>query len=253
MDLEPCIVIILGEERQDLTWLVVKFTDFFNVSCSEHVLYLSFWCVSLLIWSIICRDVKERLLRLGSNPLMSCWKSVSCVYHGLLFTLNDLKMCNVGLPCLKVVDNTDPPFLSLFDLITCKLYSAELCYCYLYLCALAIKLMVKWQIMAGSLPGTDDPVLQREKLYLLAIGHYRSGDYSRSRDLVERCLMVLSSLFLLILAFLWKDLNRSLKPFNFLTSWLLPQQLYHTDFTCSFCWKNHNCVCFMPLIEALFP
>nr|AFK45438.1 unknown [Lotus japonicus] len=45
-------------------------------------------------------------------------------------------------------------------------------------------------MLEGSLPGTDDPVQQREKLYLLAIGHYRSGDYSRSRDLVERCLMI---------------------------------------------------------------
>jgi mitochondrial fission 1 protein len=27
-------------------------------------------------------------------------------------------------------------------------------------------------------------------LYLLAVGKYRSGDYSRSRQLVERCLEV---------------------------------------------------------------
>ncbi|XP_010453307.1 PREDICTED: mitochondrial fission 1 protein B [Camelina sativa] len=30
----------------------------------------------------------------------------------------------------------------------------------------------------------------REKLYLLAVGYYRSGDYSRSRDCIERCLEV---------------------------------------------------------------
>ncbi|RYR00358.1 hypothetical protein Ahy_B07g088491 isoform H [Arachis hypogaea] len=44
--------------------------------------------------------------------------------------------------------------------------------------------------MPGSLPNTSDPLQQREKLYLLAVGYYRSGDYSRSRDLVERCLMI---------------------------------------------------------------
>jgi len=30
----------------------------------------------------------------------------------------------------------------------------------------------------------------REKLYLLALGYYRSGDFSRSRDCIERCLEV---------------------------------------------------------------
>ncbi|CAK9184383.1 unnamed protein product [Ilex paraguariensis] len=30
----------------------------------------------------------------------------------------------------------------------------------------------------------------REKMYLLAVGYYRSGDYSRSRQLVERCLEI---------------------------------------------------------------
>ncbi|KAJ1388025.1 Tetratricopeptide-like helical domain superfamily [Sesbania bispinosa] len=45
-------------------------------------------------------------------------------------------------------------------------------------------------MLEASLPSTNDPLQQREKLYLLAVGHYRSGDYSRSRDLVERCLMI---------------------------------------------------------------
>jgi len=44
--------------------------------------------------------------------------------------------------------------------------------------------------MAASLPSTKDPLLQREKLYLLAVGYFRNGDYSRSRDLVDRCLTV---------------------------------------------------------------
>ncbi|XP_061342810.1 mitochondrial fission 1 protein A-like [Gastrolobium bilobum] len=45
-------------------------------------------------------------------------------------------------------------------------------------------------MLEASLPGTDNPLQQREKLYLLAVGYYRSGDYSRSRDLVERCLVI---------------------------------------------------------------
>ncbi|KAI4308167.1 hypothetical protein L6164_031269 [Bauhinia variegata] len=45
-------------------------------------------------------------------------------------------------------------------------------------------------MLEASLPGTSDLIQQREKLYLLAVGYYRSGDYSRSRDLVDRCLMI---------------------------------------------------------------
>ncbi|KAL2582838.1 hypothetical protein AAZV13_14G032200 [Glycine max] len=41
-----------------------------------------------------------------------------------------------------------------------------------------------------SLPATEDPLQQREKLYLLAVGYYRNADYSRSRDLVDRCLAI---------------------------------------------------------------
>ncbi|PON75787.1 Mitochondria fission 1 protein [Parasponia andersonii] len=35
-----------------------------------------------------------------------------------------------------------------------------------------------------------NPLELRERLYLLAVGYYRSGDYSRSRELVEQCLMI---------------------------------------------------------------
>ncbi|XP_004491260.1 mitochondrial fission 1 protein A-like [Cicer arietinum] len=45
-------------------------------------------------------------------------------------------------------------------------------------------------MLQSSLPSTIDPLQQREKLYLLAVGYYRSGDYSRSRDLVEKCLEI---------------------------------------------------------------
>ena len=43
-------------------------------------------------------------------------------------------------------------------------------------------------MLEASLPATKDPLQQREKLYLLAVGYYRNADYSRSRDLVDRCL-----------------------------------------------------------------
>ncbi|RID42250.1 hypothetical protein BRARA_J02154 [Brassica rapa] len=41
-----------------------------------------------------------------------------------------------------------------------------------------------------SLLNDTSPITLREKLYLLAIGYYRSGDFSRSRDYIERCLEV---------------------------------------------------------------
>ncbi|KAI7731341.1 hypothetical protein M8C21_033512 [Ambrosia artemisiifolia] len=45
-------------------------------------------------------------------------------------------------------------------------------------------------MLEGSLPSTTDPLQMREKMYLLAVGYYRSGDYSRSRQLVDRCLEI---------------------------------------------------------------
>lgn len=36
----------------------------------------------------------------------------------------------------------------------------------------------------------SSPLQLRETIYLLAVGYYRSGDYSKSRELVEQCLMV---------------------------------------------------------------
>ncbi|CAL4995744.1 unnamed protein product [Urochloa decumbens] len=41
-----------------------------------------------------------------------------------------------------------------------------------------------------SLDNYNSPLQTREKLYLLAVGHYRNGDYSKSRQLVERCLEI---------------------------------------------------------------
>ncbi|GAB4843918.1 Mitochondrial fission 1 protein A [Ancistrocladus abbreviatus] len=37
---------------------------------------------------------------------------------------------------------------------------------------------------------SGSPLQTREKLYLLAVGFYRSGDYSRSRQLVDQCLEI---------------------------------------------------------------
>ncbi|CAA0833499.1 Mitochondrial fission 1 protein A [Striga hermonthica] len=43
---------------------------------------------------------------------------------------------------------------------------------------------------ASLAAGSSSPLQEREKLYLLGVGHYRSGDYSRSRQLVDRCLQI---------------------------------------------------------------
>ncbi|CAK9182871.1 unnamed protein product [Ilex paraguariensis] len=45
-------------------------------------------------------------------------------------------------------------------------------------------------MLEASLAGSSSPLQMREKMYLLAVGYYRSGDYSRSRQLVERCLEI---------------------------------------------------------------
>ncbi|ONK67502.1 uncharacterized protein A4U43_C05F710 [Asparagus officinalis] len=45
-------------------------------------------------------------------------------------------------------------------------------------------------MLEASLANSNSPLQIREKLYLLAVGHYRSGDYSRSRQLVGRCLEI---------------------------------------------------------------
>ncbi|KAI3864054.1 hypothetical protein MKW98_031646 [Papaver atlanticum] len=40
----------------------------------------------------------------------------------------------------------------------------------------------------ASLAGALTPLQKREKLYLLSVGYYRSGDYLKSRQLLDRCL-----------------------------------------------------------------
>ncbi|CAL5369795.1 unnamed protein product [Camellia sinensis] len=44
--------------------------------------------------------------------------------------------------------------------------------------------------LAASLANSGSPLQKREKLYLLAIGYYRSGEYRRSRQLAEQCLEI---------------------------------------------------------------
>ncbi|OAY69912.1 Mitochondrial fission 1 protein A [Ananas comosus] len=45
-------------------------------------------------------------------------------------------------------------------------------------------------MLEASLDSSSSPLQTREKLYLLAVGYYRNGDYARSRQLLERCLEI---------------------------------------------------------------
>ncbi|KAJ6818589.1 mitochondrial fission 1 protein A-like [Iris pallida] len=45
-------------------------------------------------------------------------------------------------------------------------------------------------MLEATLNSSNCPLQTREKLYLLAVGHYRNGDYPRSRQLLERCLEI---------------------------------------------------------------
>ncbi|XP_057506016.1 mitochondrial fission 1 protein A-like [Actinidia eriantha] len=45
-------------------------------------------------------------------------------------------------------------------------------------------------MLEASLANSTSPLQKREKLYLLAVGCYRSGEYPRSRQLAEQCLEI---------------------------------------------------------------
>ncbi|KAF9612019.1 hypothetical protein IFM89_037302, partial [Coptis chinensis] len=45
-------------------------------------------------------------------------------------------------------------------------------------------------MLEDSLVNPGSPLQKREKLYLLAVGNFRSGDYSRSRQLLEQSLEI---------------------------------------------------------------
>lgn len=50
--------------------------------------------------------------------------------------------------------------------------------------------VVHLSVSNGSMVNPESTQKKREALYLLGVGHYRSGDYSRSRQFVEKCLEV---------------------------------------------------------------
>lgn len=45
-------------------------------------------------------------------------------------------------------------------------------------------------MLEASLANSSPSLEQKEKLYLLGVGYYRCGDYSRSRQLVGKCLEI---------------------------------------------------------------
>lgn len=45
-------------------------------------------------------------------------------------------------------------------------------------------------MLEASLTSSSSPLQKKEKLYLLAVGYYRSGEYGKSRQLVEQCLEI---------------------------------------------------------------
>uniref|UniRef100_A0ACD5XKQ6 Uncharacterized protein n=1 Tax=Avena sativa TaxID=4498 RepID=A0ACD5XKQ6_AVESA len=45
-------------------------------------------------------------------------------------------------------------------------------------------------MLEASLGKSNSSLQTREKLYLLAVGHYRNGDYTRSREILERCIEI---------------------------------------------------------------
>ncbi|KAL8041337.1 hypothetical protein ABFX02_10G158400 [Erythranthe guttata] len=45
-------------------------------------------------------------------------------------------------------------------------------------------------MLEASLTNTNSPLQKREKLYLLAVGYYRVGNYSKSMQLLDQCLEI---------------------------------------------------------------
>jgi hypothetical protein len=83
--------------------------------------------------------------------------------------------------------------------------------------------------LAASLDRSTSPLQTREKLYLLAVGHYRTGDYTRSRQLLERCLEVwLLNIFLIILFAV------SMSPWSLVPLLLYGYEIYR--YCCKWSW-----------------
>ena len=53
----------------------------------------------------------------------------------------------------------------------------------------------RYVLNAASLESTPEKSLKRERLYLLAVGHYRAGDITRARRFIEEALAVSISVF----------------------------------------------------------
>ncbi|XP_076955014.1 mitochondrial fission 1 protein A-like [Bidens hawaiensis] len=45
-------------------------------------------------------------------------------------------------------------------------------------------------MLEASIVNTNSPLQKREKIYLLAVGYYRSGDFAKSRMLLEQALEI---------------------------------------------------------------
>ncbi|KAF5789237.1 putative mitochondria fission 1 protein [Helianthus annuus] len=130
-------------------------------------------------------------------------------------------VCSSGAPCLTIYEFHETVFLFFF---VCCPSDTDLSPSFKYSCVLSgvqscpnitvnsvfpskseCLLRLSWALvhskrpedvqrgiamLEGSLPSTSNPLQMREKMYLLAVGYYRSGDYSRSRQLVDRCLEI---------------------------------------------------------------
>lgn len=81
-------------------------------------------------------------------------------------------------------------------------------------------------LLAASLAGVSSPLQVREKLYLLGVGYYRSGDYSRSRHLAERCLEVWSLYSGSLIHHLIGDFQYLFLIYDILVCWVGMQYLF---------------------------
>ena len=70
----------------------------------------------------------------------------------------------------------------------------------------------RYVLNAASLESTPEKSLKRERLYLLAVGHYRAGDITRARQFINEALVVSiggsyigNSMFLLYFAYFFRE------------------------------------------------
>ena len=143
-----------------------------------------------------CRVAKERLLRPKRAHLVSFWRKALCVYLGHLFIQGNLKMYTVELQCSKVKYFKELIIIWISNKWSFKMPMLRYNLLFAWLILFKIFLLFLFLFYAAAISGDDSPLKMREKLYLLAVGYFRSGDYSRSRELVEECLTVWYHLWL---------------------------------------------------------